>query len=67
MTEQLNKTGRELNATFLPTSLLRKTENKLLNSLTSKCTQMFDSDEFEKTMGNAFIQIDPPEIKFAGY
>ncbi len=36
MAEQLNKTGRELNATFLPGSLLRKTENKLLSSLSPK-------------------------------
>lgn len=37
MAEQLGKTGRELNATFLPASLLRKTENKLASSLASKC------------------------------
>jgi hypothetical protein len=37
MTEQLAKTGKDLNATFLPASLLRKNENKLATSLTSKC------------------------------
>lgn len=38
MTEQLSKTGRELNATFVPGSLLRKTDNKMSNTLISKCT-----------------------------
>lgn len=39
MADQLNKTGRELNATFVPGSLLRKTENKLINTLSSKCNE----------------------------
>jgi hypothetical protein len=37
MAEPLGKTGKDLNATFLPSSLLRKNENKLATSLTSKC------------------------------
>lgn len=46
MTSPLNATGRELNATFLPASLLRKTENKLLASFSSKCIPKKHLDEF---------------------
>lgn len=46
MTSPLNATGRELNATFLPASLLRKSENKLLASFSSKCMPQKHLDEF---------------------
>lgn len=48
MTDQLSKTGRELNATFVPASLLRKTENKLINTLTSKRTGLSMKTIFKK-------------------
>ena len=67
MTEQIPNIGKDLNNTFLPSSILRKSQNKLNASLTQKCNSQHHADDFEKTTGNAFISIDPPEIKYAGY
>jgi hypothetical protein len=40
MSEKLSKTGRELNATFVPGSLIRKTDKKMSNTLISTCTPL---------------------------
>ena len=37
MSEEVANPGRDLNSTFVPGSLLRKNENKLVTSLTAKC------------------------------
>ena len=40
--------GRELNSTFIPSSLLRKGENKLVSSLTAKCRDALIQINFKK-------------------
>lgn len=48
MTEEIANPGKTLNATFLPVSLLRKSENKLATSLTSKCNSHLTQTNFKK-------------------
>lgn len=48
MTEEVASPGRTLNATFLPSTLLRKNENKLATSLTSKCKSPPTQINFKK-------------------
>ena len=46
MTEQIPNIGKDLNDTFLPNSILRKSQNKLNTSLTQKCNSQHYADEF---------------------
>ena len=48
MTEPTNNLGKDLNTTFLPQALLRKTDNKSNTTLNNKCTIPYIQTHFKK-------------------
>ena len=61
MTETHSKTGRDLNATFLPGSLLRKSEKKLTQTLAQKCTVRWTQMNFKKQQGTTTSRSTRPK------
>lgn len=57
MTEPVTNLGKDLNTTFLPQALLRKTDNKANSTLTNKCKCYYMQTNFKKHPGILLSQL----------